>query len=152
MSRPTLYAHFPRVEDVVEAAVARTLAQTEATAREVQASDLPVRERLEWLLRTRWQSLAEHAETFRLAMTQLPPERMEERDEPTLGPLTLLVEEGRQKGDVRADLPTGWLVRVVHGILHQAVEEVLADRLSEREAADLLSRTTLATLGVGANI
>lgn len=147
VSRPTLYAHFARVEDVIEAAVGRTLHGVEESTREVEASDLPAPERLERLLRTRWQSLAEHAEAYRLATVELTPGRMEELHAGTHGPLALLVEEGKEAGAFRTDLPTGWLVAVIHGVLHQAAEEALAGRITEDEAADLLSRTALATLG-----
>lgn len=146
VSRPTLYSHFGRVEDVIESAVERALLLVEETGGDVTSSDAPAPERLHRLLRTRWQRLAEHAEAYRLATTELPPGRMEELHERTVGPLTELIDQGKQVGDFRTDLPTGWLVAVVHGVLHQAAEEVLDGRLYEEDAAELVTRTVLSVL------
>ncbi len=147
VSRPTLYDHFASVEDVVEAAVER------AVALGLQAPELDhddganPPERMAQLLRTRWQSLADHTELYRLASEVLPPGRMQAVHQNTVGNVTELIDIGKRTGDFRDDLPTEWLVAVVYGLLHQAAEEVLAGRLRQDRAGELLSRTVLSTLG-----
>src|SRR5262249_16658750 len=73
VSRPTLYAHFPTREDLVEATVKRTLTEVQ---QEIAAADIgegPAGEALERLISTGWRALARHLAIARLPLDPLPP-------------------------------------------------------------------------------
>ncbi len=146
VSRPTLYDHLPSLDAVVEAAVDRALhgvLSSFSTAPE----DLSPEEAMRELLRQRWQNLAEHADLYRLASDVLPPGRLQALHEVTHDGIAELVDRGKASGAFSSDLPTPWLVAVIHGLLHQAAEEVIAGRVDRERAGDLLARTVLAALG-----
>lgn len=146
VSRPTLYQHFPSTEDVLEAAVIRAvdLGQEDLAAAGEAAGSAT--EALVRLLEQRWSSLAAHDELHRVAADALPPGRMLSLHHQAQESLAVLIEAGRDAGELRADLPTSWLVAVVYGLLHQAAQEVLAGRLARDEAGDVLARTVLSAL------
>lgn len=147
VSRPTLYDHFPSLDAVVEAAVDHALHGARGSL-ETASAEAPPDEALRGLLRQRWQSLAEHAELYRLASDVLPPGRLHALHEAAHDGIALLIDRGKADGSFGTDLPTRWLVAVVYGLLHQAAEEVLADRISRDRAGELLARTVESVLGV----
>lgn len=147
VSRPTLYAHYPSLDNVVEAAVDHAL-QSARGSLDAASPELPAEEAMRRLLRQRWEGLARHAELYRLASEVLPTGRLHELHEATHDSIAALIDRGRASGAFSTDLPTRWLVAVIYGLLHQAAEEVLAERVSRRRAGDLLWRTVESVLGV----
>jgi TetR/AcrR family transcriptional regulator, mexCD-oprJ operon repressor len=146
ISRPTLYDHFPSLDAVVEAAVDRALHGARGSF-STASPELSPEEAMRELLRQRWQSLAEHADLYRLASDVLPPGRLHALHGTTQDGIAELVDRGRSSGAFSTDLPTPWLVAVIYGLLHQAAEEVLAGRVDREHAGELLARTVLTTLG-----
>ncbi len=68
VSRPTLYAHFPTREDLVEAAVKRALDEAQREIADVGIDVGPASEALQRLITTGWRSLARHLAIARLAL------------------------------------------------------------------------------------
>jgi TetR/AcrR family transcriptional regulator, mexCD-oprJ operon repressor len=125
VSRPTLYAHFPTREDLVEATVKRTLTEVQ---REITAADMgegPAGEALQWLITTGWRALARHLAIARLALDVLPSERLRQAHQAALDPLRRLLARGQRAGEFRDDQPVEWMVTVLYALLHAAVEGVI---------------------------
>src|SRR5262249_58844283 len=87
VSRPTLYAHFPTREDLVEATVKRTLTEVQ---QEIAAADIgegPAGEALERLISTGWPAPARPPAIARPAPGLLPPQRLRPAHPAALDPL-----------------------------------------------------------------
>jgi AcrR family transcriptional regulator len=143
VSRPTLYAHFPTREDLVEATLTRAL---EAFHREVAAAGIdhgPASQALQRLITTGWATLARHLAIARLALDTLPPERLRQAHQAALGPFLRLITRGQQTGEFRDDQPAEWMVTVFYALTHAAADEVTNGRLDPHAAALLISGSAL---------
>jgi TetR/AcrR family transcriptional repressor of mexCD-oprJ operon len=143
VSRPTLYAHFPTREDLVEATLTRAL---EAFQREVAGAGIdhgPASQALQRLITTGWATLARHLAIARLALDTLPPERLRQAHQAALGPFLRLITRGQQTGEFRDDQPAEWMVTVFYALAHAAADEVTSGRLDPHAAALLISGSTL---------
>jgi TetR/AcrR family transcriptional regulator, mexCD-oprJ operon repressor len=146
VSRPTLYAHFPTREDLIEAAVRRALDQTlrDLAAAEVD-SDSAV-EALGRLITAGWRGLARNLAIARLALDGLPSERLRQAHAAALEPVRELIDRGRRTGEFRDDQPTEWMVTMLYALLHAAADEVARGRLDEQSAPRLVHTSALAAL------
>jgi TetR/AcrR family transcriptional repressor of mexCD-oprJ operon len=138
VSRPTLYSHFPTREDLVEAAVKRTLTEVEQEIAAAGVGEGPAGEALRRLITTGWRALARHLAIARLALDVLPPERLRETHQQALDPLRRLIARGQRSGEFRDDQPGEWMVTVLHALLHAAAGDVTSGRISEQSAAKLI--------------
>jgi AcrR family transcriptional regulator len=146
VSRPTLYAHFPTREDLIEAAVTRAV---EEAAGEVRAAELdagPATEALDRLVRTLWRTLSRLTSLARVAMETLPPERRRRAHEVALEPVRQLIVRGQASGEFRTDQPPEWMVSVLYALLHGAADDVAGGRFDESTVGDLLSASALGAL------
>jgi AcrR family transcriptional regulator len=143
VSRPTLYAHFPTREDLVEAAVKRALEQAERDLSATHVDEGTAAEALSRLVFAAWRSLARNLRIARLALDLLPPERLREAHQAALEPLRRLLIRGQRAGEFRDDQPIEWMVTVLYALLHAAAEDVLSGRLNEQSAAELVHGSTL---------
>jgi TetR/AcrR family transcriptional repressor of mexCD-oprJ operon len=143
VSRPTLYAHFPTREELVEAAVRRGLAQAERDITAANVDDGHAREALRRLVFAAWRTLARNLTIARVALDLLPPERLREAHQAALEPIRRLIIRGQRAGEFRDDQPVEWMVTVLYALLHAAAEDVLNGRLEERSAAVLAHGSTL---------
>jgi AcrR family transcriptional regulator len=143
VSRPTLYAHFPTREDLVEAAVKRALEQTERDIAAANVDDGFATEALRRLVSAAWRSLARNLTIARLALDLLPPGRLRQVHQAALDPLRRLIIRGQRSGEFRDDQPVEWMVTVLYALLHAAAEDVLNGRLEEHSAAELIHGSTL---------
>jgi TetR/AcrR family transcriptional repressor of mexCD-oprJ operon len=143
VSRPTLYAHFPTREDLVEATVKRALdeAQREITAAGID--DGPASDALQRLITTGWRALARHLAIARLALDVLPPERLRQAHQAALDPLRRLIARGQRAGEFRNDQPVEWMVTVLYALLHAAADDVTSGRLGVQSAAELIGGSAL---------
>jgi AcrR family transcriptional regulator len=142
VSRVTLYGHFPKLPDLIEAVVARSAQHslTELTAAMDDDGD-PVAD-LERLTDAAWDVLATRAEIARAAAEHLSPDAMRRSHETALRPIYELVARGRKTGAFRTDLPSEWLVTVLFTLVHAAFDDVRAGRLKQK-AAHAALKTTL---------
>jgi AcrR family transcriptional regulator len=143
VSRPTLYAHFPSRDDLVEATVKRVLDETQREIADVHLDDGPATDALRRLIVAGWRSLARHLAIARLALDVLPPERLRHLHEAALDPVRRLIVRGQQAGEFRNDQPVEWMVTVLYALLHAAADEVNSGRLQEQAAAELIHGSTL---------
>ena len=143
ISRPTLYAHFPTREDLVEAAVKRTLDETQRDIAAANTDQGTATDALQRLITAGWRSLARHLTTARLALDVLPPERLRQIHKAALDPVRHLITRGQRTGEFRDDQPAEWMVTVLYALLHAAADEVTSGRLQEQAAGKYIHASTL---------
>ena len=147
VSRPTLYAHFPTREDLIEAAVRRVLEETQRDIDAASIDDGTPTEALERLITAGWESLARHLTIARLALDLLPPERLREIHHDALGPLRRLIIRGQRAAEFRKDQPVEWMVSVLYALLHAAADDVMGGRIAQRAAGEYITSSTLGAFG-----
>jgi TetR/AcrR family transcriptional repressor of mexCD-oprJ operon len=144
VSRPTLYAHFPTREDLVEATVKRALDDAQQEFAAADADDGPAKDALQRLITAGWRTLARHLTIARLALDVLPPKRLRQVHQPALDPFRRLIVRGQHTGEFRDDQPVEWMVTVLFALLHAAADGVTTGLLNRTSAAELIYGSTLA--------
>jgi TetR/AcrR family transcriptional regulator, mexCD-oprJ operon repressor len=148
VSRPTVYAHYPKLGDLVAAVVERAVQSTVAAIASAEVDDGPALDALDRLLAAGWRELDRHAAIARAAAEHLAPDQLRHSHEPFLVILEGLVARGREEGAFRTDLPATWLVTTAFALVHAAGDDVRAGRLDSEQALDVL-RTTMHDVFVG---
>jgi len=148
LSRPTVYAHFPNRQRVLEALVERTVRQAMATLEAAEPERGPALAALQRLLATGWEEIGRHEAIGAAAAGQLSGEAMRRSHENAREVIRRLLERGRCEGAFRTDVPTGWLITSTLALIHAAAEEVRAADLDAQAALDLLT-VTVTELVVG---
>jgi TetR/AcrR family transcriptional repressor of mexCD-oprJ operon len=143
VGRVTVYGHFPNRADLVEAAMTRAIADGHAGLEAVDLSGDP-REALARLIDSSWQLVNRSRSLLIAAQEVLPPGRIRDLHAGPVERMEGLIERGRSEGVFRTDLPTSWLVGVLHSIMHSAADEITADRLTPDVAAGYITATALA--------
>jgi TetR/AcrR family transcriptional repressor of mexCD-oprJ operon len=141
LSRPTVYAHFPNRERVLEALVERTVRQAMAMLEAAEPERGPALAALQRLLATGWKEIGRHQAIGAAAAGQLNAEAMRRAHESARAVIRRLVERGRREGAFRTDLPTGWLITSSLALIHSAAEEGRAGELDAQAALDVLTAT-----------
>lgn len=148
VSRPTVYAHFATLEELLEAVVERAVAASEAVLASAALEDGPAMEALERLMAVGWAVLDRHRAVAQAAAEQLSSEALRRSHERANRLLAGLVARGREEGAFRTDLPAEWLVTTMHVLFHAAGDDVRAGRLGEDVALEVVT-TTLRDLLAG---
>jgi AcrR family transcriptional regulator len=141
LSRPTVYAHFPDRQRVLEALVERTVRQAMAVLDAAEPDRGPALAALQRLLATGWEEIGRHEAIGAAAAGQLSAEEMRRAHESARGVILRLLERGRHEGAYRTDVPTGWLITSCLALIHAAAEEVRAGQLDAQAALDVLTAT-----------
>src|SRR4051812_47045635 len=132
VSRVTVYAHFPKLPDLVEAVVKRSVDHATAALGDAALSDGTPASALDRMVDAAWEALADQDAIARAAAEHLSADAMRRSHEHSMAPLAELIERGRADGSFRTDLPTAWLLTATYALVHAAADEVRAGRL-ERE-------------------
>jgi len=144
VGRVTLYGHFASRRELVEATVARALAEGDAALDGVDLSGDP-REALGRLIASSWLLIAQIGSLAAAAEAELGPERMRQLHERPAARVEQLVARGQREGVFRSDLPASWLVTLLHLVMHGAARELRAGRIEPGDAAaSLIASTVLA--------
>jgi TetR/AcrR family transcriptional repressor of mexCD-oprJ operon len=143
VGRVTVYGHFPNRADLVDAALTRAIDDGHAGLDAVDLSGDP-RQALARLIDSSWQLVNQSRLLLIAAQEVLPPGRIRELHAGPAERMERLVERGRKEGAFRTDLPTTWLVAVLHSLMHSAADEINADRLTPDNAATYITATVLA--------
>ncbi|MGW4499063.1 TetR/AcrR family transcriptional regulator [Micromonospora sp. NPDC004336] len=143
VGRVTVYGHFPNRADLVDAALARAIAQGHAA---LDAVDLlgDARQALTRLIESSWQLVSRYQSLLLAAQGVLPPSRIRDLHAGPVERVAGLVRRGQDEGVFRGDLSTPWLVGVMHGVMHNAADEINAGRLDADRAASYITATVLA--------
>ncbi|MEE2030922.1 TetR/AcrR family transcriptional regulator [Rhodococcus chondri] len=145
LGRVTLYGHFASRAELLEAVVAQVLAKNEHALAAVDLTGNP-RDALVRLIDSSWMLTNQARSIIAAAEDELPPARMQELHAGPAARVEALIERGRREGVFRTDMPTSWLVTVIHQILHGAAVEVSTARLDPRDASKRITATILAVL------
>ncbi len=142
VSRTTLHARYPTRQallvalaheamDLVEAAYGEARldeGDVPGALRRVIELTVPLGPRLEFLLRERSLDDVPEVTARTIALD---------------APLLDLVERGRQRGELRTDLPSWWLVASLTGTVYTAWEAIADGRLAPRDAPGLVLTSVL---------
>lgn len=139
LSRVTVYGHYANLGQLLEAIVDRALrasaAAFEATAPE---AGKPL-EALDRVIGAGWQTLERSAAIARIALEQLPADRVRRLHSPVSALLRRLIERGQEEGVFRSDVPSEWLAECCVAIFHVAAGEVRARRIDASSVPALLT-------------
>ncbi|WP_232320343.1 TetR/AcrR family transcriptional regulator [Herbidospora daliensis] len=143
VGRVTVYGHFPNRADLVDAALAHAIEQAHPGLDDVDLTGDPGAA-LTRLIESSWQLVDRSRSLLIAAQNVLPPSRILDLHAAPAERVRKLVERGRDEGAFRTDLPTEWLVGVLHSVMHHAADELNAGRLESGQAAGYIAVTVLA--------
>ncbi|MGZ4271617.1 MAG: TetR/AcrR family transcriptional regulator [Solirubrobacteraceae bacterium] len=141
VSRPTLYAHYRTLADVVEAAVERAV---DATLTSIEAADPavgPADEAMGRMVAASWDHLARQDALARAVAEHLPSGHVHRTHAPLMVNMQALVERGQRDGTFRGDLSADWLVSVFYALVHAADDHARAHGIPRERALELLRAT-----------
>jgi TetR/AcrR family transcriptional regulator, mexCD-oprJ operon repressor len=146
VGRVTIYGHFSSRQALVEAVVHRVLNAANAALDDVDLSGDPG-EAFKRLVDATWQVTLRSGSLIVAADKALPVSTVRDAHAGGLEDrVRNLFVVGQRSGAFRSDLPSDWLVAVLHAVLHTAANEIDAERLDPADASRLISSTMLATL------
>ena len=138
VSRPTIYAHFPDRQRLLEALVARTVGRVMEAVDSAQPQRGPALEATARVIAASWEHLARHQDMAAASAAELSPDAMRRAHGAARDAIRALVERGRAEGAFRADLPVDWLVTATLALIHGAAEEVRAGSMESADALEVL--------------
>jgi AcrR family transcriptional regulator len=141
VSRPTVYAHFPDRQRILEALVERAVRRTMTAIESAEPERGPAGDALQRLLAASWEELARNEDIARASAAELSAEAMRRAHQTARAVIRKLVERGRRDGTFRTDLTTDWLVTSTLALIHAAAEEARGGGLDSNAALDALSHT-----------
>ena len=141
VSRPTLYAHYATLADVVEAVVERAVDASVAAVEAAEPEAGPADAALERMLATSWGHLAGLDALARAAAEHLPAAARNRAHGALMRRARALVDRGRAAGTFRTDLPADWLVTALYALVHAADEHVREHGEDRERALNMLTTT-----------
>jgi TetR/AcrR family transcriptional repressor of mexCD-oprJ operon len=142
LSRVTVYAHFRTLEALLEAVVERAVQRASEALDAAEPDSGPPLAALERVVTVSWRHLERGKATARAAAEQLTPQAVGRAHEAARRPIRRLIERGRREGAFRTDVSADWLVTSCIALMHAAVDEVRAGRMS----ATVARRALLASI------
>jgi TetR/AcrR family transcriptional regulator, mexCD-oprJ operon repressor len=141
VSRPTLYAHFETLGQVVEAAVERAVQASMAAFEAARLQEGPADEALGRMLAASWSQLALYQGLAAGASEHLSPGAAHRTHQAMIAPLADLLERGRRDGEFRTDVPADWLVSMYFALVHGADDHVRTGTSTREAGFEMLART-----------
>jgi AcrR family transcriptional regulator len=141
LGRTTVYRHFPRRQDLVDALFVEVLREAWEAIAEALRDDGDALDLLRVLgprmigVGDRYRFLEVHPELRERALTA--------HDE-VGNPLAARLTEAQRRGELRDDMPVSWMLTTLRGLAVVAMIEVTAGRLTVAQAGDLLGETLAA--------
>ena len=136
VGRTTVYRHFPSRDDLIRALFERVVAESWEVTDAITSSDRPAEEILRELvpafieLGLRFGFLSAHSDVGQPAMRG----SKEVEDEP----VARFLVRAQRSGEIRADLPLGWMRSLIQALAVAAVSDLLGGLLERDEAERLL--------------
>jgi AcrR family transcriptional regulator len=138
LSRVTVYAHFRTLDELLEAVVGRAVRRASTALDTAELETGAPLDALDRLIKVSWRELEQHNATARAAAEELSPDAMSRTHDPARRRIRRLVDRGRTDGTFRSDMPAEWLATSSIALMHAAVDEVRAGRLSATTAREAL--------------
>jgi AcrR family transcriptional regulator len=142
LGRTTVYRHFPRRQDLIDALFEEVLREAAETVAEALSSATSARELMCDLgpriiaIGDRYRFLDAHPD---LRERALSPENGEQAGGEN--PLEVYLSAAQQRGEIRDDLPVQWMLTTLRGLGVVAMVEITAGRMSVEEAGRHLGET-----------
>jgi AcrR family transcriptional regulator len=141
VSRPTLYAHFPTREALIEGVVTRVVERAKVALEGARLDEGPALEALDRLVAVAWDHLDRGGAIARNAADNLPPAASERAHRILHGPIGALIRRGQASGEFRDDLTEAWLLATYFAIMHAAGDQLRAGALAREDAVGVLQPT-----------
>lgn len=141
MSRPTLYAHFKTLTDVLAAAVRRSVDESMAAIEGAQPATGPADAALGRMLEASWSRLAVYDALARGAAEHLSADHLHATHAPLMELTAGVIERGQAEGAFRTDLPLMWLLTAYYSLIHGADDLARTQGMDRGQALDLLKTT-----------
>lgn len=124
VSRPTVYAHFPDRQQLVEAVVERAVSHVTAAIASAQPAAGSADDALKRLVAASWGELSRHEAIGQAAARELSAEAMHRSHHAALTMLQQLLERGQADGSFRDDVPEALLVSAALALIHATADAV----------------------------
>jgi TetR/AcrR family transcriptional repressor of mexCD-oprJ operon len=147
ISRPTLYAHYKSIAEIVEAAVERSVVASLAAFEQARPQDGPADEALLRMAEVSLQQLGRYEALARGAGEHLPSGAVHRSHEAMFAPLRALIERGRRAGVFRADVPVEWLLTLYFALVHGADEHAASHGVDRAQVLEMLNRSLMDVVG-----
>lgn len=141
LSRPTVYAHYKSVSEIVEAAVERTVVDSTAAFAAARPDEGPPAEALARMVTASWQQLAGFEGLVRRAGEYVSEGARHRTHGALIAPLEALATRGRAAGAFRTDVPVDWLITMYLALVHAAADHASVHDTSRQDALALLIQT-----------
>lgn len=145
VGRVTLYGHFAGRDELVEAALASAVQQSDRLLAEIDLSGDPL-DALVRLIESSWRQVEANGAALDAAQAAFGAEQVRASHDGVLARVRELVRRGQESGAFRTDLDADWLTAVVYSTLHTACAEVAAGRLAAEEAERVIAATVTSAL------
>jgi AcrR family transcriptional regulator len=133
--RQTVYAHFPSRDALLGAVVAYLTAETVNTLNQLDLDTPPADEALRQWLESSWAIIERNPILLSpIIATASPPGDEHDRHQPVTAKLEALLHRGRRTGAFDPHLSDAWIVAAVIALGHSAGQQVIAGRMSARDA------------------
>lgn len=143
VSRPTVYAHFPDRQQLVEAVVERTVSHVTAAIASAAPGEGAAGDALDRLVAASWAELGRHEVIGQAASRELSAEAMHRAHHAPLKMLHQLLERGQADGSFRTDVPGELLVSVALAVIHTTADAtrhgIIAGEAAGRTVERLIS-------------
>jgi AcrR family transcriptional regulator len=141
VSRPTVYAHFPDRDRLLEALVERSVQRAMAAVESAEPERGPALDALRRLIAASWEQIGHNEDIARASAAELSADAMRRAHETARAVIRKLVQRGQREGVFRADVAADWLVTSSLALIHAAAEGVRAGELESDSALDVLCVT-----------
>jgi len=148
LGRVTLYGHFSSRQELIEAALVRTITRSEAELSRVDLSGDPV-EALKRLVDHSWRIVHDFHLLLGVAESALSNDQIRAHHGKPLARVQDLIERGQKENRMRRDVTAEWLTACMMAILHEAAAQVRAGRMTDAEAAHAASAAVIAVVTPG---
>jgi TetR/AcrR family transcriptional regulator, mexCD-oprJ operon repressor len=139
VSRPTVYAHFPDRQRLLEALVERAVRRAMSAIESAEPDRGPALPALQRLVKASWEQLGHHEDISHASAGELSGGAMHRAHHAARAVIRTLVERGRREGAFRTDVPSAWLVTSCLALIHATVEGTRTGELDTDNAGDALS-------------
>jgi AcrR family transcriptional regulator len=138
VSRPTLYAHFKTIADVVEAVAEHAVQASVAAIEAAEPETGPAEEALERVATASWRQIAHYESIASGAVEHISAAALRRTHAPIMDHVGALVARGQADGAFRTDLDADWLVTTYFSLVHGAADHARAHGIKRDRALDLL--------------
>ena len=122
VSRPTVYAHFPDRQQLVEAVVERTVSHVTSAIASAEPDEGEAAAALTRVVAASWAELSRHEVIRQAAARELSAEAMHRSHHAALTMLHQLLARGQADGSFRTDVPGPLLVNAALALIHTTAD------------------------------